>query len=156
MAEERHFVMRWPELDISVECEPLPYNRGIYEWWLDHMPIKAVQSHAAVTGDVFYTLNVRLPETAPVFPRSELKIDWMTEAPVGYGVLSYNERGGLAGGRIGNVAAYYGPSTEYMETCLSFKVIDGDIEKMKQAGRAIWRAIYKTKQIITVELSVKK
>ncbi len=156
MVEERHFVMRWPELNISVECEPLEYNRGIYEWWLDHFPIKAVQSHAAVTGDVIYTLNVRLPETAPVFPHNELKFHLMTEVPVGFGHLSYNESGSLSGGRIGGVVVYYGPATEAMDICLSFKVIDEDMEKLKQAGQAIWNAVYKTKEIITVELSVKK
>ena len=97
MARGRHFIMRWPELGISVECEPLEYNRGIYDWWLDHMPIKAVQSHAAVTGEVFYTLNIRLPEPAPTFAHDELKIDLMTSAPEGYGQFGYNERGGLSG-----------------------------------------------------------
>jgi hypothetical protein len=43
-----------------------------------------------------------------------------------------------------------------MDHCLSFKVIDKDIEKVKEAGRAIWRAIYKTKDIITVEMCVKQ
>jgi len=148
--------MTWPELGISVECEPLEYNRGIYDWWLDHMPIKAVQSHAAVTGEVFYTLNIRLPEPAPAFARDELKIDLMTSAPEGYGQLGYNERGGLSGGRVGLVAVFYGPVHEAMDICLSFKVIDEHLEKVKRAGRAIWKAIYKTKEIITVELSAKE
>jgi len=156
MAGERHFIMRWPELGISIECEPLEYNRGIYDWWLDHFPIKAVQSHAAVTGDLFYTLNVRLPETPPTFPRRDLKIFLMTEVPAGYGILSYTESGSLSGGRVGFVAVHYGPVTEAMDTCPSFKVIERDMLKLKQAGRAIWNAIYKTKQIITVELTVKK
>ena len=156
MAEERHFIMKWPELGISIECEPLPYNRGIYDWWINHMPIKAVQSHAAVTGDCMYTLNVRLPETAPVFKREELKIEIMTDVPEGYGELSYNQWGGLSGGRVGAVAVFYGPIYEAMEICCAFKVIDKDMEKLKQAGDAIWNFVYKTKQLITVELSVKK
>jgi len=156
MNKDRHFFMKWPELDMSVECEPLEYNRCIYDWWLDHMPIRAVQSHAAVTGDVFYTLNIRLPEKGPVFPKDELKIELMTKAPEGYGTFSYNAQSSLAGGRVGLAAVYYGPVHEEMDHCLSFKVIDRDIEKVKEAGRAIWKAIYKTKDIITVEMSVKQ
>ena len=156
MSNRRNFIMSWPELGIAIECESLPFNRGIYEWWLDHFPMRAVQSHAAVTGDLFYTLNVRLPETPPAFPRSDLKIFLMTDVPPGYGIFSYTESGSLSGGRVGFVAMHYGPVTEAMDTCPSFKVIDSDMPKLKQAGLAIWNAIYKTKQIITVELTVKK
>ena len=156
MVEERHFVMRWPELDISIECKALPYNRGIYDWWLDHMPIKAVQSHAAVTGEVMYTLNVRLPEVAPVFSPGELKSQLMTEAPIGIGRFSSNQRGSLSGGRVGGVVVVYGPLTEAMPAAYCFQVIEEDIKKLKEAGLRIWNAVYKTKDIITVELSVKK
>lgn len=156
MSEERHFIMKWPELDLGVECEPLKENRKIYDWWMDHLPIKAVQSHAVVTGCVFYTLNVRLPETAPVIPKDQVAYTQMIDAPDGVGHLSFNESGGLSGGRIGGIAGVYGPQTEDMPCAYCFQVIPEDLDKWKEAGKRIWNAVYKTKEIITVELTLKQ
>lgn len=156
MERERQFIMKWPELDRSVECAPLKFNRKAYEWWMDHLPIRAVQSHAAVTGWCMYSLNVRLPETMPSIPQEEIVPMLMTEAPVGYGRLSYNQRGGLCGGRIGNISVIYGPLTEAMPASYCFRVIEKDHEILKEVGLHVWEAMYRTKEIITVELNLKR
>ena len=156
MAQERHFAMRWPELNASIECKPLDYNHALYDWWLDRFPIKARQDHALVSGELMYALNVRVPQHLPVFKPGELTTRLMTEAPVGFGRFGYNQRCGLTGGRIGAIVVIYGPLMEAIPAGYCFRVVEKDIEKLKEVGRRVWNAIYKTKEIIFVELSVKK
>jgi len=45
---------------------------------------------------------------------------------------------------------------EDMDGYWCFQVVECDIEKMKEAGRKIWQAVYKTKQIIIAEVRVKE
>jgi hypothetical protein len=148
--------MTWPELNISIECEPREngINNWIYEWWIKRMPIKYVQSHVALTGEVFTTLNVRMPETLPERGAQPVEIIRQVNSIPGYGHFSYNT--GLSGGRVGAIGMVYGKVYEDMDGTLSFKVVERDMEKLKEAGRRIWQAFYKTKQIITAEVRVKK
>ena len=63
---KNHFIMDWPLLGISVECEPREndINGWIYDWWIERMPFRYVQSHAFLTGGVINSLNVRMPDAA--------------------------------------------------------------------------------------------
>lgn len=160
MDKERHFVIRWPELDISIECEPLAYNRVIYDWYIDHLlPLKGRQSHCAVSGDLAHA-DLKIDKDLPIIPKSEIKTMRLHKAPVGFGALtcpiSEAANAQVTHGRIGRCWLTYGPTTEDMELFYNFRVVDKDIEKMQKAGAAIKNAFYKTKQIITTELSVKK
>ena len=80
----------------------------------------------------------------------------MTDCPIGYGTLSYNERGGFCGGRVGEIEVVYGPLTEEMPFYFCFQVVQEDIEKVIDVGQKVWNAIYKTNELITVELTLKK
>lgn len=154
MQEPKHFLMAWPELDVSVECEPLAINRSIYDWWIERMPLRAVQSHALVTGPLIYCLCVWLPERALALGADEVTTMQMVDAPPGYGTLGYSERGGFGGGLIGGLEVTYGQLTEDMPCVYSFKVVDDDIKTLVNAGRRIWESVYKTNELITVEVSV--
>ncbi len=156
MTEKRNFIMRWPELDVSVECEPLKHNRMIYDWWMDHFPIRAVQSHAMVTGPDMYALSIWLPEPAISVDPSELVAKSMLDTPIGQGSLGYNERGGFGGGLIGTCDVPYGQLTEDMPIVNCFQVVDDDIDTLIETGNRVWNAVYKTKEIITVEMSLKR
>ena len=133
-------------------CKPLEYNREVYDWFLGQLPVKGVQSHAAVSGEMFYVLNLKLRERVPKFDTSKLRFDLYTELPPGR--VKFTSR--QEGSQIATISVIYGPITEAMTGAFSAQVVEDDIEKLKEVGAAIWNALYKTKEIITVEFSVKK
>ena len=45
---------------------------------------------------------------------------------------------------------------EDMDGYWCFKIVDRDLEKMKEAGQKIWEAVYRTKQVIIAEVRVKE
>ena len=156
MSELKNFIMTWPELNVSVECEPLEDNRQIYAWWLSQMPIKTIQTHAAVTGNLMYNLNVWMPERLPTFPKDEVKYTSMTEAPIGYGNMGFNERQAFGAGQVGVFDLVYGKCTEDMVVAYVYRVLPEYIETIKEVGQKVWESFYRTKEIITVELTVKE
>ena len=154
MAERKNFRMTWPELGVSVECEPLEINTVIYDWWIENMPIKAVQSHALVSGDLAYCLCAWTPTPVIELGPDEVTTIQMVDAPVGYGALGYSERSGFGCGYIGGIDFVYGKQTEDMPYVYNFKVKDEYIDTIKEVGKQIWEAVYKTNKIITLEVSV--
>ena len=156
MKGSANFIMTWPELKNSIECQPREdgVHRWIYDWYLSHMPIRYVQLHAALTGGVMYTWT-QVSATLPELANNKLEKIKITKARPGMGHLSYNITNGLAGGRIAHIGLFYGPCFEDMDTYISFQVVERDMDKLYDAGAKIWNAFYKTKQIITAELTVK-
>jgi len=157
VTKERILVITWPELGISVECKPLSHNREIYDWYLDHCPIRGVQSHGVCSGPVAYVHNFILPERRPPAQSAKnLKPELLTEAPIGRVKLTPAGAKVHSAGLVGGFSVKYGELTEDMSVFYCAQVVEEDIDKLKKAGAAIWNAIYKTKEIITVELSEKK
>jgi len=156
MGKQKNFIMKWPELNVSIECGPRKgdINRWIYDWYVGHMPLRYLQSHAMLTGRVVYALNVRLPDTLPELADHTLVKVRHPEAKAGNGHFSYNIRNGLAGGRVGHIGLVYGPTYEDMDAYFCFDVLEKDMDKLMDVGPRIWQAVYKTKQIISCELSV--
>jgi hypothetical protein len=154
--EKKHFIMSWPVLGISVECGPRKNgaNGWIYDWWIERMPFRYVQSHAYCTGEVINSLNVRMEETLPELGDHPLEIIRQNQTWPGLGHFSYNTPAGLSGGRVGGIGVCYGPMFEDMDGYWCFEVIDSDLEMMKEAGRKIWQAVYKTKQVVIAEVRV--
>ena len=154
----KNFIMSWPALGISVECEPRENgaNKWVYDWWIERMPFRYVQSHAYLTGGVINSLNVRMEETLPERGDRPVEIIRQNKTWPGLGHFAYNTPAGLSGGRVGAIGVCYGPMFEDMDGYWCFKVVDRDLEKMKEAGRKIWEAVYKTKQIIIAEVRVKE
>ncbi len=148
MAENRILVMEWPELDIEVECEPLAFNRQAYEWFLDNLPLKGIQTHAVVSGKLIYIMNLKL-SIYPPFAYNDLKAEDLSEEDIGRVSVF------CTAGRVGSIMVKYNPISENMSYPTIAQVVASDIEKLKEAGAAIWNAMYKTKDIITVNYSVK-
>ena len=148
MTRDRTLVMEWPELDIRVECEPLAFNRECYDFLLDNLPIKGIQGHAVVTGELMYIMNLKL-STYPTFKYNDLKVEDLSMEDVGRVSIF------ITAGRVGSISVKYGECTENMSYPTIAQVVARDIEKLKEAGAAIWNAIYKTKDIIIVNFSVK-
>ncbi len=155
--------MTWPELDISVECAPLGKNTEVLDWWLDRGPVKAIQSHAAVSGEVMYVLNARLPDRLPwtTVHATQVEVPMTDSVTVGLVSLSFVVTGGQSAGQIGSIIVDYGPITEEMSLSVFgdfpvARVVEADQEKIKYVGRRVWEGIYKTKEVFTVVLTEKE
>lgn len=157
MKKTKNFIASWPELNVCVECEPREngINKWIYDWYIEHMPIKYLQLHAAVCGKVFYTWT-KVSDTLPEKGDNILVKTKVQDSKIGYGHLSYNVPNGLAGGRTAHIAFTYGETFEDMDAYYAFKVVDRDLDKLINVGEMIARSFYKTKQIITCIFTVKE
>src|SRR4030042_2261959 len=60
------FLMSFPELNLSVKVEPLANNQNLYDWFLENLPLKGIQSHAVVSGKIIYIMNLRMKKACPV------------------------------------------------------------------------------------------
>jgi hypothetical protein len=151
-----NFIMSWPVLGIEIECEPRDNGmEWLYDWWIERMPFRYVQSHAFLTGEVINSLNVRMGETLPDPTSKTVEIIRQNKTWPGLGHFSYNTQAGLSGGRVGAIGVCYGPMFEDMDGYWCFQVVERDLDRLKQAGRQIWQAVYKTKLIIIAEVKEK-
>jgi len=148
MSKDRTLVMEWPQLDIKVESEPLPFNKQVYDWFLDNCPLSGIQSHAVVSGKLIYIMNLKMPKF-PLFKYTDLKMEDLSEEDVGRVSIF------ITAGGVGSLMVKYADITENMSYPTIAQVVERDFGKLREAGEAIWNAIYKTKDIITVNYTVK-
>ena len=140
---ERILEMEWPEINIKVEAEPLPFNQDLYEFFLDNLPLKGIQSHGVVSGRILYILNLKLKKF-PTRRWMEFRMEDLSEEPVGRVSMF------LTAGKVGSIMAKYGYISEPMSYPTIAQVKEADIDKLVEAGEAEWEAIYRTKEIISV------
>lgn len=150
MMMKRILEIEWPELGVKVQAEPLEFNKQVYEWLLDNCPLKAVQSHAVVTGKLMYILNLLLKKP-PALKYEEMVAENLIDMPVGRVGC-----GGLASGLVGSISIKYGELTENLSYPNIAQIRDEDIEKVKWVGERVWQSIYKTKEIITCVLKARE
>jgi len=135
--------MEWPEIGIKVEAEPLPYNQEFYEYFLDNLPVKGIQSHGVISGKILYVLNLRLQKYPPR-RWLEFKMEDLVEEPLGRVSIF------LTAGKVGSIMVKYGEITEPMSYPTIAQVKEADIGRLIQAGEAEWQALYRTKEVISV------
>ncbi|MCZ7665620.1 MAG: hypothetical protein M5U22_23010 [Thermoleophilia bacterium] len=137
------FTCSWPELDITVRLEPLGDNKELFDWFVGNLPTSAVQSHAVVSGELTYVLNLPLKNPLTLQYEDFVKHDLM-ESDVGYAWTF------ATFGNVGSLMLKYGHMTEPMAYPGFARVVEEDLPLLRQAGEEIWDAIYNTKRIITV------
>ena len=135
--------MEWPEVGIKVEAEPLSFNQEFYEYFLDNCPLKGIQSHAVVSGQLLYIMNLRFAKY-PTRRYMDLQMEDLSEEPIGRVSIF------LTAGKTGSVMAKYGYVNEPMSYPSIAQVKEPDLDKLVQAGKAEWDSIYRNKEIITV------
>lgn len=147
MAEKAELIKcSWPELGLAVRIQPMLDNRPLFDWFRNSCPTSAVQSHAVVSGELTYVLNLPVKEGSGI-PYPSLKGHDLLKSAEGY-VWAF-----ATFGRVASVMIKYGPISEPMSYPAIGTVVPEDMEVLRQAGRAIWNAIYNTKQIISVEFT---
>jgi hypothetical protein len=139
------FVMRWPSLGTQVRCGKISHNQHIFDWWVEQLPIKALQSHTMVSGwclSVFFA-RVKTPWTWEL--GNEVRED-MSLSPDGRIKIQNQPAGGVA-----TVLVKYGDRTEDVHDMTFANVLEQDLPTLREAGAAQWKASLYTKEIIIVE-----
>jgi len=138
------FIMSFPELNLSVKAESLAKNQKLYDWFLESLPLKGVQSHAVVSGKIIYIMNLRMKKPSPVRYR-DLAVEDLSEAKDGRIFIF------ITAGKVGSISVKYGEVSENMNYPVLAQVRQEDLKNLEKIGEAVWKSIYSTKQVITVE-----
>ncbi len=144
-----NFIMSFPELSLSVEVEPISKNKKLYDWFLENLPLKGVQSHAVVSGKIIYIMNLRMKKASPVRYR-DLAFEDLSEAKDGRIFIF------ITAGKVGSISVKYGEVSENMSYPVMGQVKQKDLKTLQKIGEAVWRSIYSTKEVITVEFLKEK
>jgi hypothetical protein len=139
-----NLIMSFPELNLSVGAEPLSVNRALFEWFLESLPLKGIQSHAVVSGKIIYIMNLRMKKACPVRYR-DLAVEDLSEGKDGRIFIF------ITAGKVGSVSVKYGEVSENMSYPVLAQVRQEDLKNLARIGEAVWKSIYSTKQVITVE-----
>lgn len=148
----------WPQLGITVAAEMRPdINPSLVNLLYENLPYRSLQNHALVSGDHLYhlvpteklivgspqpPLGTRQPLTFAniQYTKAEYKVPDRTTEPDGTVFLS-----GLQ-----HLAVKYGPLTEYLPAAPCGNIVPEDMDRLREAGRGIWKACNETKQVMEV------
>jgi hypothetical protein len=119
-------------------------NRALFDWFLGNLPLKGIQSHAVVSGNLIYIMNLRMKKASPVRYR-DLAVEDLSEAKDGRIFIF------ITAGKVGSVSVKYGEVSENMSYPVLAQVRQEDLKNLAKIGAAVWKSIYSTKQVITVE-----
>ncbi len=139
-----NLIMSFPELKLSVEAEALTVNRPLFDWFLENLPLRGVQSHAVVSGKIIYIMNLRMKNPSPV-RYHDLSMEDLSEAKEGR-IFTF-----ITAGKVGSVSVKYGEVSENMSYPVLGQVKERDLKKLGEIGKAVWKSIYSTKEVITGE-----
>ena len=62
--EEPRFIIRWPELNKQVRVGPIEHNRKLYDWFLENLPARCIQTTTVVAGLSVNMQFIRMNKTA--------------------------------------------------------------------------------------------
>jgi len=57
----------------------------------------------------------------------------------------------ITAGKVGSISVKYGEVSENMSYPVIGQVMEKDLKNLEKIGEAVWRSLYYTKEIITVE-----
>lgn len=140
-----HFKMRWPALDLAVECESCGENQDALQILIDNMPIQTVQGHEMVGGWMLRNRSVMMNKHFFDIPAAELSQEAMKDAPVGRISLLFPQ------GRTSEMLIKYDACEDFRSYVPIAKVVDKDIDTLKKVGRLQWQSATRTKEILAVE-----
>ena len=128
----------WPKLGITVEAEPVEYNKKLSEEFWKSLPFETIQLHAMVTGEDMYSYCPISPVEYMHLVEKRIPIN---EVPPGHVTWS----------GLGLVAVVYGLCTEPLPTQPIARIPEPFHEDLRRAGRAAWDSIFITKEKLMVE-----
>jgi hypothetical protein len=139
------FIMKWPSLGKQVRFEKIGHNQHIYDWWMEQLPAAAVQSHTIVSGWCISTLVVPTRTLYPCSPETEVLED-ISKAPDGRMKLKHHRVFGST-----QVLVKYDERSEDLQDITFANAVEADLEELREVGKAVWKAVMQTKEVIRVE-----
>jgi hypothetical protein len=135
----RKVEITWPDLGITVTADLDGRNTELADALWESLPYRSLQGHALVAGQHLYHVA---PIPSLIHLRASTKIADRRDAPDGTVFCSALQHLGIK----------YGTLTEPMPASPVGRVRPEDIAALRQAGQAVWSAVYATKQTILVEV----
>lgn len=142
MVSEKIIEIEWPKVGVKVEAKALPYNQKVYDAFCSSLPFETVQLHAMVTGKLLYSYSPT--SIIEHMDKIEKRIK-ITEEPVGM----------VAWSGLGLITNVYGTVTEPLKTQPIAQIPEEFHEDLIKAGRAVWDAIFYTKELVVVQYRLK-
>lgn len=140
-----HFTMRWPALNLSVDCESCGENEAALRILMENMPIKTVQGHEMVGGWILRNRSVVMNKRFFDIPAAKLTQETMKDAPVGRISLLFPQ------GNMTEMLVKYDDCDDFRNYVPVAKVVDQDLEVLKKVGKLQWQSTTHSKQVIVVE-----
>lgn len=132
--------MTWQPVGVEVTAEiACDLNEQLAEEFLTSLPFTVLQDHAVVSGQSMYAW-APMVSVAPTPVRERI-----CDAPVGR--LRFSQATG------NKVVVQYGPTSETLSSPVLGKVVDSDLNRLPEVGKAAWESTFRTKDPVwlTVE-----
>lgn len=139
------FIMRWPEFDKQVRCEPIHHNRELFDWFMSNLPTKCVQTLTVVAGLQLYMQNVKMPNVECNWIQENQPLELMAEYPVGRFMFF------MTAGHVANFTVKAGYATEPMPYPTWAEVVEEDKETFVAVANEIWESLLMDKKTYHVE-----
>jgi hypothetical protein len=137
--------MRWPSLGKQVRCDGIDLNHDIFDWWVEQLPIKAVQTHTLVSGRVLSMTVVRTTAPYTWEPGSEATEDSRFVPDGRIKIKRHNVAG------VVQIYVKYGDRTEDLQDVSFAQVRQEDLPILYEVGAEVWKSVMRTKQVIVGE-----
>ena len=139
------FIMRWPSLGTQVRCDKIDHNQHIFDWWVEQLPIKSIQSHTMVSGWCLSVVTARIKTPWTWQPGEEVRED-MSLSPDGRMKIQCQPAGGVT-----TFLVKYGDRSENIHDMTFADVREEDLPVLRQVGAAQWKSSVYSKEVIVVE-----
>ncbi|MFF1561224.1 hypothetical protein [Streptomyces sp. NPDC058279] len=135
----RNVEIAWPDLGITVTAELDDRNPALADALWESLPYQSLQGHALVAGSHLYHMA---PIHSLLYTHASHRIPDRRDAPDGTVFCSALQHLGIK----------YGTLSEPMPASPVGQVRPADMPALREAGQAVWDAVYSTKKPITVEV----
>lgn len=135
----RQIEISWPDLGITVTADLDGRNAALADALWESLPYQSLQGHALIAGEHLYHVS---PIPALLHTPHDTRVPDRREAPDGTVFLSGLQHLGIK----------YGTLTEPMPATPVGRIRAADMPALREAGAAIWDAVYSTKKQIVAEV----
>ena len=143
--EEPRFIIRWPELNKQVRVGPIEHNRKLYDWFLENLPARCIQTTTVVAGLSVNMQFIRMNKTACDWIQEDMKLEYIHEWPCGRGFMF------MTAGNVAHLCFKVDWVTEPLAYPTFCEVIEEDKPILKEVGWFFWEHLLMEKETFHVE-----
>ena len=125
------FLIKWPELGQEVRVKPIEQNREVFEWFVENLPVRALQGHAVVSGFGLFSQNLSFKKPYK-WRESDLELEDLSKMANGRLVFY------MTTGKVGNLIVKWGEMTEPLNYACWATVVEEDLETLEKVGKKMW------------------